>query len=570
MDVRSVVLNNFTGKPVFTKVYKTTEAVTPAVHWNVWECLREFVQNAMDEMTPEVTRDGEEVRSPIIGNDFGVEYDGDTWIWDRGRGVMVEEVLITGLSGKRTEMKVKRGEFGEGIKKSVATLLSFGYEVEIYTRRGKLIKPRIGLFTVEGRPVKIVEYIVKAYDGVKIDLGTVVRIKRTVRYRPEDFIVTGNTLGSVRDYVFLVTPECYEKLPEDLKARMRGNEVSSRDLHNVEPLCKDVKPYIVAKVWNKILDRENVIAYRDLLLKKDIKSFFGYNIWSHIPVSVMGRDRTIISNSWLNSMIGDIYRNITAYADFRETADHRVFQLLPQLLNTYNSLGKGKEIEFDMDYWGIMFEDEINFLKPFFTKVFGNKFATHPPDAKSAILDVLKYHGYSLVVVPQNLSRLLSINNWEVEFNKLKEKKELYKLIPDDKLDLKKSITLNFLRKFVERIYNERLDDLRKIYEEHGKTYKEFITEPPKIYAYDYSEADVFEEDIITYGHTDHERKIIGIKVDILDNFIEAISVLNHELAHYVAWVGHEDQSKFIAALERVAGVIESMLIEEVNLRLGM
>jgi len=570
MDVRSVIAENFIGKPVSTKVYKTTEAVTPAVHWDVWECLREFVQNAMDEMTPEVTKDGDEARKPIVGNDFGIEYDGDTWIWDRGRGVLVEEVLITGLSGKRTEMKVKRGEFGEGIKKSVATLLSMGYEVEIYTRRGKFIKPRVGLFTVEGRPVKIVEYVVKAYDNVKMDLGTVVRVKRTVRYRPEDFIITGNVLASVRDYVFLVTPECYERLPEDIKVRMRGNEIPASSLWDAESHCKDVKPFVSVKVWNQIVDRENVVAYRDLLLKKDIKSFFGYNIWSHVPVSVMGRDRTIISNSWLNSTIGNLYRSITGDKEFREIADPKIFQLLPQLLNVYDTFGKGAEIEFDMEYWGTMFEDEINFLKPFFTKVFGEKFATHPTGAYPEILEVLKYHGYRLVAVPENLSRLISINNWKAIYNKLKEEKKLYKLVPDDKLEDKERIILSFLRKFVERIYRERMDDLKKVYEEHGLVYMEFINEPPKIYAYDYSEADRIEKNIITYGHTDYDRKIIGISVKALKSFIESIAVLNHELTHYVTRLGDEDPRAFIKALERVAGVIESMLIEEANFMLGM
>lgn len=585
MGIRSVIEKKF-NEGTFTgemKVYKTTESVIATPHWGEWECIREFVQNAMDEMTPEVEFPYQEVRKPVLGKDFGIENDvTGIYIWDKGRGVKLIEVLITGLSGKRIEMKPTRGEFGEGIKKAVSTLLRLGRPITIYTRNGYEIEPRIGIYKIENEYAKIIEYVVRKYNTT-MDYGTIVYIGAIGTYSAKDFTTLAHKpVSRIRRTVYLVKPKCYEILPENIKLEMRGNEAQPYLGHReeIENICKEEgikEPVIPAIVYDEVIDSPaKFIAYRDIILKRGLKSVYSYNIWKFVPVDVMGRDRQIISDKFLFETIGDMYIDTSRFISYGEKLGdkEKIRKMMKDLLKVALGAIAGIGIfEEHIYFTGMMTDREREYWRGILEEI-GEKnlVMVLPGKYDEDTIEILKYNGYRVVTIPYNFNRLEDINPVGEIIDKLVNETEKYCIIDDKQLDDRKRSTLNVLRIIVNLVYRRNKDKLRnvfndfKIYAENQlKKRVEFIDEPPKVFAFKYPKLTMIERGVKTCGHCDTEKRMIGIDADKLDNVYISLAVLNHELTHYVTRLTDVDQKLLREAIERIAGIIEEALIEEYN-----
>ena len=579
MDVRSIISkhfneNTFTGEE---KIYKTTESIEATPHWGEWECIREFVQNALDEMTPEIKRDFEKVKKPKINEDFGVKsYIDGVYVWDRGRGVRVIDILITGLSRKAVEVKPTRGEFGEGIKKAVATLLRMGRKVRIYTRNGHEVIPEVGIFEAEGGKARVVQYRVRKYD-TRMYLGTVVYIGTVGSYSARDFttVAFGKPEVEIKKNLYIIRPECYNILPEELKIKMRGNEADVMDLNKIEKYCKEKgveNIYLIAIASDEIYrSASKFIAYRDIILRRNIKSLYSYNTWEFVPTDVMGRDRQIMSDDFLYSRVGAMYRGMSADRELRKIVPKEIMRNLLLV-----AIGKVvAAFESHIYFRGYMMKDEREYWRSILNEL-GLKNAVIMTDLEydENIASILKYNGYHVIVVPSNFSRFADIYPIKEILKKLVKEMENKNKISDEKLDVYKRHVLQKLRWIVGNLWKDYRDDLRRIFDK----YKEmaaiqrgytptFIDFPPEIYAYRYDMLNAIERGRKTGGHCDPEKGIIGISIEKLDprRLYEALAVLNHELAHYVTWLTDADRETLREAVELVAGVVERALIEKYN-----
>jgi len=582
VNIRSIISkhfneNTFTGEE---KVYKTTESIEATPHWGEWECIREFVQNALDEMTPEIKRDFEEVRKPIGGVDFEVNsrFDG-VYIWDKGRGVRIIDILITGLSRKAIEMKPTRGEFGEGIKKAVATLLRLGRKVKIYTKNGYEVIPEVGIIEIEGEKTRVVQYRVRKYDTRMEPYGTVVYVNTQKFYTGTDFTTAGIAKEpevKMERHLYLIKPECYRILPDEIKIRMRGNEAYIYDLEKIKEYCKDrgiEDAYTIAVSYDELYDLGiKFIAYRDIILRRDINSLYSYNIWDFIPTDVMGRDRQIMSDKFLFDKIGSMYTRMSYEMAPEGKVPDKIMKNL-FLVAVGNVTGV---FESHITFGGFMSSKEREYWKNMLKKLkLKNVVIVTSWQIDKRIASILRYNGYEIVEVTSNFSRFTDIYPLEEVLKKLIKESEKKEKIPDEKLDENARYVLEKLRWIVDNLYRHHyIHDLKDIFERFKEKAKEqrrfeptFNYHKPKIYAFRYYSLDEIERGRITGGHCDPEKGLIGVRVERLrtDRLYEALAVLNHELAHYVTWLTDVDREVLREATELVAGVMERALVEKYN-----
>lgn len=125
------IINDFFNqliKPV--KVETTVElSIAPNyVNWGIWECIRELIQNAKDAddlgYKMEINYDLKYGILEIISKDISLS----------------RESLVLGSTTKRGTSA--RGQFGEGYKLAIASLLNKHYKVEIYNAE-EIWKPKI-------------------------------------------------------------------------------------------------------------------------------------------------------------------------------------------------------------------------------------------------------------------------------------------------------------------------------------------------------------------------------------------------------------------------------------------
>ena len=82
--------------------------------WDIWEAIRDIVQNALDE-----------------SESYTSGYDEDSfWVEDQGRGIGIQNFL---LGPPKLKEEWARGKFGEGMKLAGLALLRLGYAVRVET-----------------------------------------------------------------------------------------------------------------------------------------------------------------------------------------------------------------------------------------------------------------------------------------------------------------------------------------------------------------------------------------------------------------------------------------------------
>jgi len=85
--------------------------------WGMWECIRELVQNALDETGGYRTRRGKVQGKPTL------------FVEDDGKGMFMVNLIM----GSGQKPSWARGRFGEGLKYACLVALREGYDVEIET-----------------------------------------------------------------------------------------------------------------------------------------------------------------------------------------------------------------------------------------------------------------------------------------------------------------------------------------------------------------------------------------------------------------------------------------------------
>lgn len=136
------------------------------VDWNLWECLREFIQNAKDA---EDQGYGMNVSfAPDCERNPGVNPCGVVSIETMGT-VLSRKALILGNTAKR-EDDTQRGQFGEGFKVAMARLLDLGHDVVITSGLERWC-PKIGESAAfDGAKVLFVEVepLLERFNGIRI------------------------------------------------------------------------------------------------------------------------------------------------------------------------------------------------------------------------------------------------------------------------------------------------------------------------------------------------------------------------------------------------------------------
>ena len=145
--------------------------------WGIWEVFREFVQNALDE---------EHYNMQRIPDMYPCrEEHGNTVIFDRGRGISVDNLLL----GESRKEPWQRGRFGEGMKLALLGALVLGHRVTIRSR-DKLIEPITIQRIYEDRPVEVLCTCIKK--GLPPITGTEVTIHNSkLCDQYEDRVVQG-------------------------------------------------------------------------------------------------------------------------------------------------------------------------------------------------------------------------------------------------------------------------------------------------------------------------------------------------------------------------------------------
>lgn len=145
--------------------------------WGIWEVFREFVQNALDE---------EHYNTQRIPDMYPCrEEHGNTVIFDRGRGISVDNLLL----GESKKEPWQRGRFGEGMKLALLGALVLGHRVTIRSR-DKLIEPITIQRIYEDRPVEVLCTCIKK--GLPPITGTEVTIHNlNLCGQYEDHVVQG-------------------------------------------------------------------------------------------------------------------------------------------------------------------------------------------------------------------------------------------------------------------------------------------------------------------------------------------------------------------------------------------
>ena len=229
-------------------IIEPTRRYCRTIPWGIWEAVREFLQNAIDEMTELKKTNGRYVveRLPIR---FDVESD-RVVIEDYGKGLSVEAVQLLGYSIKKP---LSIGRFGEGLKVASGVLLDKGCSVKIESVHGTLIPKFV---KVDGEEVLRFDY----YPELKIPTGTRVTIEKPgiKREIPPYALPCGNIILKVKYTIDVEIGGYVEMVHVE-------NEI--RDFTTV--------------------DGKGCIWYRGLLMQTK-PALLSYNIWSEIPSEAYG------------------------------------------------------------------------------------------------------------------------------------------------------------------------------------------------------------------------------------------------------------------------------------------
>ncbi|MGB9774525.1 MAG: hypothetical protein ACPL4I_10970 [Bacteroidota bacterium] len=265
--------DSFSFEPVGLYISDLDIGTYEVRQWTPATAVREFIQNAMDAecgpklmCRPRIQRDGMYVVIANRGEPFGPEF------------------LIYGYSSKREQnLKLYRGQFGEGAKGAMAALAARGLLTVIYTAYDDMaIVPVIYRGTIGAKSVNLLSYIIgKSTTARRMGYSVVVKVEDPdgTLYSKAKGLVFSYWLDMLRErgVDYQIVP-LHEELPESVAKIYAGIEYNTEQFESYLVLL-DTDDYRYNRVYVKDIyvgdeDRADVLDggwYRDLA--------FSYNLW---------------------------------------------------------------------------------------------------------------------------------------------------------------------------------------------------------------------------------------------------------------------------------------------------
>ena len=233
--------------------------------WSLWHSLREFVQNALDE---------------VGATDVTVVRKGDrvaTVVRDNGSGFGVQALLLGEQKGATEEQKhCLRGRFGEGMKIGVLPILRAGGRIFIRTVWID-ISFLDGVVRMAGQPQRVVVVLTRPNQNPQ---GTCVAIDGLDAEHYQFIDANGAPVGDPADLRLRFGPVLTAKRPDLVLHTAQGGP----------------GPYDACKV-RQLLNVPGAIYVRDIFVKHDPSAVFGYNLWFDDAASVLDPNRDKLTAS---------------------------------------------------------------------------------------------------------------------------------------------------------------------------------------------------------------------------------------------------------------------------------
>jgi len=335
------------------------------VEWGIWEALRELMQNARD--------------AHDRGHTMGVEYYHATksLVLVNTGVTLGRETLVLGGTTKRND-DAQRGQFGEGYKLALATLLRNGCEIKIISGNEQWIPSIDYSHTFKSNLLKInVSETESFYDGIC-------------------FFVKG------------ITSEQYTAMQKRL-------------------LFLSGKEGILPKLAGKILkskEYKNKLFVRDIYVNEmDEPCYFGYNLRDVL----LNRDRTLANPHFLKA---SIVKTLSDAVLANHISIEDLFNVMYQPIDGNGSYWF-EETAIRNCYYNLD-GTVVSQLADFFINKFGPRAV---PVTQLAQMNEAGYYGKKGVYVPPGLSTVLSLKLGSFQDMKDREELTAIKMYPFEQLD---------------------------------------------------------------------------------------------------------------------------------------
>ena len=277
-------ISGITGEQIYSAKSLTTPSKMLKRKWSIVpDCLREFMQNAMDS--------AKELPKVFVSDEEVV-------IYDIGKGTYVKNLIIDGVSEKE---ECARGRYGEGIKSAVAAILLLEGSIEIYAHDKQLNKDVIVIPTIEptfviGKNVGLIKYNVYL-STVNLNIGVGVHIH-----------VPNKTQNQLLDFfkLFFIDSEREEKYSNTIK----DNEIMTCNIS----ICMTIEH---SKRW-----KCGNFYYRDLIIGWE------YNHYVYVKgIFVENVHDTIFG---YDTLVNDVIQSVERNAVNRYHLSEAVYEIIEQ------------------------------------------------------------------------------------------------------------------------------------------------------------------------------------------------------------------------------------------------
>lgn len=234
--------------------------------WGMWECIREIVQNSLDETGAyrSERRTDDEDRPVLV-------------ISDDGGGMYITNLLL----GSGTKPQWARGRFGEGLKFGCLVALREGYDVDIYTV-GTHIKPFVHLRAIPEPRMEItkeVQVLSFLYRKFEREVGTSVEI---AGYDGDDY---SEGFAVDRPAAF-ATEEPYAEAPPQVKIKRAIFDDPAEDPKRLfvrDIYVMDLEDALFSyNIWDVTLTRERNTPQSEYELWTEIGA-----LWTHCNIPAL-------------------------------------------------------------------------------------------------------------------------------------------------------------------------------------------------------------------------------------------------------------------------------------------
>lgn len=267
--------------------------------WTTWDCVRELVQNTLDEL--------ECLPKLQVNGSSSVD------IYDKGAGMTKRQFVILGVSEKNSTDK--RGKYGEGLKIALGVLKRKGADITVYSNDWKCT---IQVVDNLGEPVLAYEFdeVESTYQGVKYHMEGIrsSEIKEIfdTRFLPtesEHYIVnnskhgkmmTGQYAGKLYNKRIYVC-DAYKKTKYgyDLHNMKLGTDRQYSDPHSIG--------LEIGNILDLLEDHDHINVLFDALqkdtLESDVKNPAFNSQWGYVFYNKYGHNAVVSDSSELRGKV---------------------------------------------------------------------------------------------------------------------------------------------------------------------------------------------------------------------------------------------------------------------------